>query len=91
VGNFKNKLVKPLAKHVPVGNFKNKLVKPLAKHVPICWVTALLVRRVALIVVLLEPLQRFQHRVIHVLLDNTMNNEGNQVANSVMLGNTTTS
>jgi hypothetical protein len=50
--------------------------------------TALLVRQVVLIVVLLEPLQVVQHRVIRVVLVNTMINKDNLVANYVMLENT---
>ena len=51
-----------------------KLVNPLAKHVPVV-LTALLVPQVVRILqllVLLEPTPVGQHRVIHVLLENTM-------------------
>ena len=50
------------------------MVNPLAKHVPVV-LTALLVRQVVRILqllVLLEPLPVVQHRVIHVVLENTM-------------------
>ena len=65
---------RPLANHVPVDNTKNKVVNPLAKHVPVV-LTALLVPQVVRILQLLvlsgpTPVQ--QHRVIHVVLGNTM-------------------
>ena len=57
-----------------MANTKIKVVNPLAKHVPVV-LTALLVPQVVRILqlpVLLEPMPVVQHRVIHVLLENTM-------------------
>jgi hypothetical protein len=48
--------------------------RPFAKHVPVV-LTALLVHQVVHIlqlIVLLEPMPVVQHRVIHVVLENTM-------------------
>ena len=64
---------------------------PLAKHVPMV-LTALLVRQVVHILqllVLLEPMPVVQHRVIHVVLGNTMIKKANQVVHHVVLENTT--
>ena len=67
----KIKVDSPLAKIVPVVNTKIKVGRPLAKNVPVIR-TALPVRPVAhSLVVLLEPTPVVQHRVMHVVLENT--------------------
>ena len=53
---------------------KIKVINPLAKHVPVV-LTVLLVPQVVRILqllVLLEPMPVVQHRVIHVVRENTM-------------------
>jgi hypothetical protein len=78
----------PLAKHVPVDNTKIKVRNPLAKHVPVV-LTALSVPQVVhILLVLLELMPVAQHRVIHVVLGNTMVNKDNQVVHHAVLANT---
>ena len=66
------------------------MANPLAKHVPVA-LTVLLVPQVVRILqllVLLEPMPVVQHRVIHVVRENTTIRKDNQVVHHVVLGNT---